>query len=243
MREVRQVREILPHAGAEAGVTVAVGGRAAVSAENAAALVFFRRYGIIEKTNASAAADTRRGKEIDMDLTEKTLKSEEIYRGKIVTLLRDTVALPNGKTSIREVVKHPGGVGILALDEQNRVPMVTQYRYCMGQTLLEIPAGKREAGEDPFETAIRELKEEVGATASEWLPLGSLIASPGCYNEELWLYLARGLSFGTMDLDDDEFLDVERIPFDELVHRVMDGEIRDAKTVAAVLKAKVLLDR
>ena len=163
-----------------------------------------------------------------MDLTEKTLKSEEIYRGKIVTLLRDTVALPNGKTSLREVVKHPGGVGILALDEQD---------------LLEIPAGKREAGEDPFATAIRELKEEVGATAREWLPLGSLIASPGCYNEELWLYLARGLSFGTADLDDDEFLDVERIPFDELVHRVMDGEIRDAKTVAAVLKAKVLLGR
>lgn len=197
----------------------------------------------MEKTNASAAADARRGKETYMDLTEKTLKSEEIYRGKIVTLLRDTVALPNGKTSIREVVKHPGGVGILALDEQDCVPMVTQYRYCMGQTLLEIPAGKRELGEDPFETAIRELKEEVGATASEWLPLGSLIASPGCYNEELWLYLARGLSFGSMELDDDEFLDMERIPFDELVHRVMDGELRDAKTVAAVLKAKVLLGR
>ena len=80
----------------------------------------------MEQTNASAAADTRRGKETDMDLTEKTLKSEEIYRGKIVTLLRDTVALPNGKTSIREVVKHPGGVGILAIDEHDRVPMVTQ---------------------------------------------------------------------------------------------------------------------
>jgi len=178
-----------------------------------------------------------------MDLTEKTLTSEEIYRGKIVTVCRDTVSLPNGKTAVREVVKHPGGVGILAIDDKDCVPMVTQYRYCMGRTLLEIPAGKREAGEDPFTTAIRELKEEVGAAAREWLPLGSLIASPGCYNEVLYLYLARGLDFGDTHFDEDEFLDLERIPFEELVHRVMDGEIQDAKTVAAVLKAKVLLGR
>jgi ADP-ribose pyrophosphatase len=177
-----------------------------------------------------------------MDMTEKTLKTEEIYRGKIIRVRKDSVLLPNGKTSVREVVEHPGGVGILAMDEHNCVPMVTQYRYCFQSTLLEIPAGKREIGEDPFTTARRELKEEVGATAEEWLPLGSLIASPGCYNEVLYLYLAKKLSFGAQNPDEDEFLDVERIPFDELVHRVMDGEIRDAKTVAAVLKTKVLLN-
>ena len=178
-----------------------------------------------------------------MPHSEKLLQRETLGKNRVFTHERWQVQLENGRTAEREIIRHPGGVGIVAVDENGRLLMVRQYRSGMGQESLEIPAGKREAGEDPFATAIRELKEEVGATASEWLPLGSLIASPGCYNEELWLYLARGLSFGTADLDDDEFLDVERIPFDELVHRVMDGEIRDAKTVAAVLKAKVLLGR
>jgi ADP-ribose pyrophosphatase len=189
----------------------------------------------------SLAKETAERKHV-MDLTEKTLGSEEIYRGKIICVRKDTVLLPNGKQALREVVEHPGGVGILALDERNCVPMVTQYRYCFQSTLLEIPAGKLEKGEDPFEAAMRELKEEVGATAETWLPLGELIASPGCYNEVLHLYLARKLTFGDTHFDEDEFLNVERIPFDELTHRVMDGEIRDAKTAAAVLKAKVLLN-
>ena len=107
-----------------------------------------------------------------MDLTEKCLESREIYKGRILRLRVDTVALPNGKTSLREIVEHPGGVGILALDENGCVPMVTQYRYAFSRTLLEIPAGKREPGEEPFTTARRELKEEVGATAADWQPLG-----------------------------------------------------------------------
>ncbi len=177
-----------------------------------------------------------------MELTEKKLERQEIFDGRILKVHVDKVALPNGKTATREVVDHPGGVGILALDEHNCVPMVSQYRYALGQTVLEIPAGKREPGEDPFVTAMRELKEEVGAVAEEWIPLGKLLASPGCYNETLYLYLARGLAFGDVQPDEDEFLETQRMPFDELVHRCMDGEIEDAKTVAAVLKAKILLD-
>ena len=176
-----------------------------------------------------------------MDLTEKTIDREDIFQGKVVQVHRDKVSLPNGKTSYREVVEHPGGVGILAMDERNCVPMVTQYRYVFKRKMLEIPAGKREAGEDPFATAIRELKEEVGATAKEWVPMGKLLASPGCYGEELYLFLARGLTFGETHFDEDEFLEIERIPFDDLLHRCLDGEIEDAKTVAAVLKAKLLL--
>ena len=122
-----------------------------------------------------------------MDLTEKCLESREVYKGRVLRLRVDTVALPNGKTSLREVVEHPGGVGILALDENGCVPMVTQYRYAFSRTLLEIPAGKREPGEEPFVTAQRELKEEVGATAADWQPLGQIIASPGCYDEVLHL--------------------------------------------------------
>lgn len=177
-----------------------------------------------------------------MDLTEKMLERQNIFNGHIIKVHVDKVSLPNGETAFREVVDHPGGVGILALDEHNCVPMVTQYRYAFGRNVLEIPAGKREPGEDPFVTAMRELKEEVGATAEEWMPMGKLLASPGCYNETLYLYLARGLTFGETHPDEDEFLEAQRIPFDDLVHRCMDGEIEDAKTVAAVLKAKVLLN-
>ena len=148
--------------------------------------------------------------------------------------------LPNGHTSVREVVEHPGGVGILALEEDGTVLLVRQYRYAFGRTLLEIPAGKREKGEEPFVTAQRELQEETGATADHWLPMGQLIASPGCYDEVLYLYLARGLHYGETHPDDDEFLSLERMPLAELVECCMSGEITDAKTVCAALKAKNL---
>ena len=175
-----------------------------------------------------------------MELTEKTLRSERIYDGKIIHVRRDEVLLPNGHTAMREVVAHPGGVGILALDGDGTVLLVRQYRYAFGRTLLEIPAGKREKGEEPFVTAQRELKEETGATADHWLPMGQLIASPGCYDEVLYLYLATGLRFGQTHPDEDEFLALERMPLAELVRRCMDGEITDAKTVCAALKAKNL---
>ena len=131
-------------------------------------------------------------------------------------------------------------MGILALEEDGTVLLVRQYRYAFGRTLLEIPAGKREKGEEPFVTAQRELKEETGATADHWLPMGQLIASPGCYDEVLYLYLARGLHYGETHPDDDEFLSLERMPLAELVERCMSGEITDAKTVCAALKAKNL---
>ena len=178
-----------------------------------------------------------------MDLTEKCLESREIYKGRILRLRVDTVALPNGKTSLREIVEHPGGVGILALDENGCVPMVTQYRYAFSRTLLEIPAGKREPGEEPFTTARRELKEEIGAEADQWTDMGALIASPGCYGETLYLFMARGLRFGETHPDEDEFLDVTYLPFDRAVAQCMDGTLTDAKTVAAILKAKILLGR
>lgn len=174
------------------------------------------------------------------ELTEKTLDSEKIYDGTIIHVRRDRVLLPNGHTSTREIVEHPGGVGILALDKDGTVLLVRQYHYAFGRTLLEIPAGKREPGEEPFVTARRELQEETGVTADSWTPLGALIASPDCYDEVLYLYLAQGLRYGETDPDEDEFLSVERMGLEELAHRCMDGEITDAKTVCAVLKAKML---
>ena len=174
------------------------------------------------------------------DLAEKTLRREDKFEGKILNVHVDEVLLPNGKTATREVVDHVDGVAVLALDERNNVLTVTQYRYVFGRTLLEIPAGKLDPGEDPVTGALRELKEETGAVPDIFLPLGRIIPAPGCYGEVLHLYLAEGLHFGAADPD--EFLNVERIPFEEMVHRCLNGEIEDAKTVAAVLKAKVQLD-
>ena len=177
-----------------------------------------------------------------MDLTEKTLSSEKIYDGAIIHVRRDRVLLPNGHTSTREIVEHPGGVGILALDGDD-VLLVRQYRYAFSRVLTEIPAGKREPGEEPSVTARRELKEEIGAEAEKWTELGALIASPGCYGETLYLYLAQELTFGVTHPDEDEFLDVLRMPFDQAVEQCIRGELTDAKTVAALLKAKILLKR
>lgn len=177
-----------------------------------------------------------------IELEERKLSREDIFRGRIITVHVDTVSLPNGETALREVVDHPGGVAVLPLDEENRVLAVRQYRYSFGRTLLEIPAGKLDhPGEDPYEAGLRELKEETGAVPGIYRPLGNIIPSPGCYGETLYLYLAQDLKMEEQHLDPDEFLRVERVPFDEMVRRCLEGEIEDAKTVAAVLKAKLLL--
>ena len=177
-----------------------------------------------------------------MDLTEKMLRREDKFQGKIVSVHVDEVLLPNGHTSIREVVDHVDGVTVLPLDEQNRVLTVTQYRYVFRKNLLELPAGKLDPGEDPVTGALRELKEETGAVPEEFVSLGRIIPAPGCYGETLHLFLARGLKMEEQALDPDEFLNVERIPFDEMVERCLSGEIEDGKTVAAVLKAKLMLN-
>jgi len=176
-----------------------------------------------------------------MDLTEKKVSSRPIFAGRILDVREDTVSLPNGKTASREIVRHPGGVGILALDDENNVLTVTQYRYAYGKLLVEIPAGKLEYGEDPREAGIRELREETGATAGRFDPMGELYPSPGYCDEIIRLYLARDLTFGDTDPDEDEFLTMQRIPFAEMVEKALSGELTDAKTVAAVLKAKLLL--
>ena len=178
-----------------------------------------------------------------MDLTERTLESKTVYEGVIVRVKLDEAQLPNGKKARREVVEHPGGVAILALDREDNVAVVRQYRYPFHKVLLELPAGKLEPGEDPRVCGVRELEEEVGLVADEFIYLGGLYLSPGYSNEVLHLYLARGLRQGACHPDEDEFLEGERIPFARLVDMVMADEIHDAKTVAAVLKTKVYLER
>lgn len=173
-----------------------------------------------------------------MELKEERKSSQLIYRGRILTLRRDTVTLPNGREAVREVAEHPGGVGILALDGENRAALVRQYRYAFGRAMWEIPAGKREPGEEPLTTARRELQEEVGAAAAHWQALGEIIPSPGCYGERLWLYLARELTLGRTHPDEDEFLELQWMPLEELTEKCLAGEIQDAKTIIAALKVR-----
>lgn len=178
-----------------------------------------------------------------MDLSEKMVSSQTIFEGKIIKVTLDQARLPDGSLASREVVYHPGGVAVLALDEDNTVYLVRQYRYPIQKLLLELPAGKLDHGseEDVLLGAQRELSEETGLEAAEWTYLGCTLASPGFCDEVLHMYLAQGLTRKKQHLDEDEFLDVVTMPFDELVRQVMDGTITDGKTVSATLKTKVLL--
>nr|WP_202621070.1 NUDIX hydrolase [Pseudoflavonifractor sp. 524-17] len=163
------------------------------------------------------------------------------FKGRIITVRLDQAELPNGHVAAREVVEHPGGVAILALHDDQTVSVVRQFRYPFGEIVTELPAGKLEYGEDHRLAALRELDEEVGETPGELIYLGKIYVSPGFCTEVLHMYLARDLKQGAVHPDEDEFLEGGRVPFDQLVEQVMSGEIVDGKTVAAVLKTKVLL--
>lgn len=179
-----------------------------------------------------------------MKLEEKQLRAEYIYNGKIINVRRDTAELPNGTTAFREVVEHPGGVTVAALTDKDELLFVRQYRYPYGEVILEIPAGKRDRrDEDPLLCGKRELREETGAVAEKYTFLGELYPTPGYCGEVIYMYAATGLSYGECDPDDDEFLEPLRIPLDKAVEMVMSGEIKDAKTQAAVLKVKLLKDK
>jgi len=177
-----------------------------------------------------------------MDLTEKQLLSEPIYDGKVVHLYKDSVRLPNGNTAIREVIRHQGAVCVVALDNEYNIYVVKQFRYPFADVITEIPAGKLEKGEEPLECAKRELLEETGLYAENFRYLGKIYSSPAFLDEVLHIYLATGLKKGTQNLDDDEFLDVEKVDLNEFVKQIIKGDIPDGKTQTAVLKAYYLVN-
>ena len=176
------------------------------------------------------------------DLTETMVSSEDIFDGVVLHLFRDTVKLPDGNTSTREFLRHLGAVCVVPVTDDGKIVVERQYRYAVGQTMVEIPAGKLDyKGEDRLEAAKRELREETGYTAERWTDLGTYLTAPAFSDEKISMYMAEGLHKGEQDLDDDEFLDVAEVPLDELVADVMAGRITDAKTQTGILKAARIL--
>lgn len=176
-----------------------------------------------------------------MKLEEKTIRKNIIYNGKIINLRRDDAELPDGNPCIREVVEHPGGVCIAALTDKNELIFERQFRYPYMDILLELPAGKLERGEDPLLASKRELLEETGYEAEKYISLGKFYPSCGYTDEIIYLYLAKNLTFKGQKLDEDEFINIEKIPLEKAVEMVTANEVPDGKTQASVLKTYFML--
>lgn len=184
---------------------------------------------------------TPKNNEVYMKLEEKTVESELKYDGKIVKLFVDKAEVENGDIVKREVIKHPGGVCVVPLDEDENVIFVRQFRYPHKRVFLEIPAGKLEYGENHRECGLRELKEETGFVCDSFEYLGNLVPTPAYDTEIIHMYLARRLHAGEQNLDKDEFLETEKIPLKKAAEMIMKNEIADAKTQVAILKTMFLL--
>jgi ADP-ribose pyrophosphatase len=169
------------------------------------------------------------------------LDSRELYSGRVFDLREELVRLPNGHEARLQLIRHPGAAAIVPLDDSGAVVLVRQYRHATGRWLLEVPAGTLDEGEAPLDCARRELAEEAGCEASEFVELGWIWTTPDFTDERIWLYLARGLRPAAQKLDDDEALSVERLPLEQAVARAERGEIEDAKSVCALLRAAAYL--
>lgn len=172
-----------------------------------------------------------------MHLQEKTVETQPIFDGRIIKVRKDKAELENGSIVTRELVIHSGGVCVVPVNEKGEVYLVKQFRYPFGEVLTEIPAGKLEVGEDHRSAGLRELKEEVGAECESFEYLGVMYPSVAYLTEKIHMYLATGLTFGEQSLDEDEFLDVEKMPLSKAVEMVLNGEIKDGKTQTALLLA------
>ncbi len=179
----------------------------------------------------------------EASLFEIKKESEPIFDGKVVHLYRDTVTLPDGNDATREIIRHIGAVAVLPLTEENEIVMVRQFRYPFNKVICEIPAGKLDSKEeDLVEAALRELKEETGVSCEKLTFIGDIYPSVAILDEVIHMYCAEGLSFGETSPDDDEFLNVVKVPFEDAVNDVLSGKICDAKTQTAILKVKLMKD-
>ena len=180
---------------------------------------------------------------VPIDLSERCISSQTIASGGMLTVKRDQVRLPNGNTSQREYVIHPGAVVVVPILPNGNVVLEKQFRYALHQVFIELPAGKIDAGEDILITGQRELLEETGYSASAWIKLGHQHPCIGYSNEIIHIYLARGLSAGAHQRDDDEHLDIFEAPFEQCLSMIQNGEITDGKTIIALFFAEKYLQK
>lgn len=171
----------------------------------------------------------------DAGLEEKPVNEDVAWTGRIFNVNRLQVELPDGRRALRDVVRHPGAVAIVALTDEGRICLVRQYRTALGRVTVEIPAGKLDPGEDPLECAGRELLEETGMVAEKMAFLTTIATSDGFTDELIHIYMATGLTFAKSNPDADEFINVDLVEVGELVDAVLDGRIEDAKTVVGAL--------
>ena len=176
-----------------------------------------------------------------MIVKEKTISSDRIYTGKTISLRVDTVEIENRGYQKREIVEHLGAVAIVAINDENKVILIKQFRKPIEQVIWEIPAGKLEIGESPKECAIRELKEETGYSAKNIKLMHKFFTSSGFSNQKIYIFLATGLTKGEPDFDEDEFIEKYEVDIDEAKNMVMNNEIEDAKTTIGILLAKELI--
>ncbi len=177
-----------------------------------------------------------------MNLKEIKKNSKVIHKGKIFDLYQDQVVLPNGATGVREYIKHPGGASVLAI-KANNVYLIEQFRYAYNKTMLEIPAGKLEIGEDPQIAALRELKEETGLVAKDLKLLTKIYPTVGYTDEIIYVYLAQDFEEHSQNLDADEFINIVKIPYKDALNMVLKGEVCDAKTQVALLMYNTLIEK
>lgn len=178
------------------------------------------------------------------ELEEKMISSESVFDGVVLHARFDRISLPNGKEATREYCHHNGAVCVIPITDNNEVICVRQYRYAMHTDMLEIPAGKLDYPEEDHDEAVtRELREETGATCKKLTYLGEYWGSPAILDEKIYMYMAEDLTFGETDFDEDEFIEILKIPLDTLVDMVLNGKIRDGKTQVAILRANAILSK
>lgn len=173
----------------------------------------------------------------------EVINSEKVFSGKIIDVFRDTIKLPNGKSTVREVVSHVGAAAVIPIDDDGNIVFVRQYRHPVKKHVLEIPAGTLEDGEEPLTCAIRELEEETSFKSDKFTFITKMCTSIGFCNEIISIYLAENLKEGSFNLDEDEFVEIEKYSLKESIEKIFNGEIIDSKTMVAILAYRQMLNK